>query len=89
MRPNCDWLHWQWLNPANELIDGKLVLTNLTIQVVAESACGETICLDVPMPIYIDFGSPLKYDVARVALGAGSSNERDLMMNRPAVDTPP
>jgi hypothetical protein len=83
---NCDWLRWEGLNAANELIGGKLVLTKLTIRVVAESS--NTACLEVPMPIYIDFGSPPKYDVAKVAFGAESSNERDLLMHRHAADTP-
>jgi hypothetical protein len=82
---NCDWLRWEWLNAANELIGGKLVLTKLTIRVVAKS--GDSACLEVPMPIYIDFGSPPRYDVAKVTFGAGSSNERDLLMHRHATDT--
>jgi hypothetical protein len=77
---NCGWLHWEWLNATDELIDGKQVLTKLTIRVIAEP--GENACLEVPMPVYIDFGSPPKYDEAKVALGVGWDNERDLLMTR-------
>src|ERR1700722_16370082 len=80
LRANCDWLRWEWLDAKDELIDGKLVLTKLTIRVVAES--GETACLKVPMSIHIDFGSAPKYDVANVSLGVGWSQERDLQMTR-------
>ena len=83
---DCDWLHWEWVTATDELIDGKLVLTNGTIRVVAES--GGTTCLEVPILIHMDFGSPPKYDAAKVELGAGSSSERDLLMNRRAVKTP-
>jgi len=80
IRANCDWLHWEWLDSTDELIDGKLVLTRLTIRVVAEP--GETACLKVPMSIHIDFGSPPKYDVAKVSLGVGWTHDRDLQMTR-------
>lgn len=78
---NCDWIHWEWVTATDELLDGKLVLTRLTIRVVAES--GETPCLRVPMPINIDFGSPPKYDVAQVKLGAGWSDERVMTRHAP------
>jgi hypothetical protein len=86
LRSDCEWLHWEWVNATNELIDGKLVLTKGTIRVVAEP--GGTTCLEVPILINIDFNSPPKYDVAKVAMGARSSRERDLVMTRHAVDTP-
>jgi hypothetical protein len=79
---NCDWIHWEWVTATEELLDGEIVLTRLTIRAVAES--GENPCLRVPMPIYIDFGAPLKYDVAKVKLGAGWSDERDVLMTRHA-----
>jgi hypothetical protein len=86
MRSHCDWLHWEWVSGTDELINGKLVLTKGTIRVVGEP--GATTCLGVPILINIDFSSPPKYDVAKVALDAGSSGEQILIMKRHPTDTP-
>jgi hypothetical protein len=51
LRPNCEWLEWEWLNSTYEPIDGNLVLSEFTIRVVGKSF--KTACLDVPLAILI------------------------------------
>lgn len=80
LRSNCEWLDWEWLSSADELIDGNLVLSKFTIRVVGKSF--KTACLDVPLAIYIVFVSPPNRDVAEVALNVGTQDEQVLVMSR-------
>jgi len=59
LRPNCEWLEWEWLNSTYEPTDGNLVLSKFTIRVVGKSF--KTACLDVPLAIYIVFAARATY----------------------------